>query len=309
MKRNTIDIVISVVIAVALLLLCLYFNLSNKVKVNEMDFIFHDSYTCEQQDTLTIYVVTNMAGDFAYTDSDTNAKYLELVPKNGLGVICDVQNHMDSLTRFWNIPIPGDFTDNEINLPVGQYDSLTVYRTFSFLANIKMAEPPLRLRKDRVVLDEAMIYSIAERLDEDLYTTMFDCSLYPYQDCIHERFGAYSIPGANNLTVFNRNISAMHLKGMKGVNPHKTRLVFLYRTAMDFDVMGLEPDQRRPSMLVYESPEKIRTICEEGLFIYGHSLSNARKIETLNFILAALVGLLVSVLFDFVKRLLETRKQ
>ena len=152
------------------------------------------------------------------------------------------------------------------------------------------------------MLDPSVVSQIEERLEDGVLYLDYFVELYDYEREV-DKVTAYSIPAGNIGKFFNQNISAINLKSVKGVLPEKTRIVFMYQTAMAFDALGLEPDQRLPSMIVYDSPDKIRTICEKGLFVYGHSLSNSRKQDTINFILAALLGLLISVVFDSARRM------
>lgn len=296
-----VDLTILIVSAILLILLCVYYNMSNRIKVNEVSISVEDSYTDDQKDTMTIYVVNNMSGDFYYEDH--SLAWLPKVPRNGIGLIYDMQSHRDTAARIKKIPVDGlSLTGNNTPFDLSYIDAILSFRSLAFRTEIKLARRPRCVQKGQCVLDPSVVSQIDERLEDGVLYLDYFVELYDYEREV-DKVTAYSIPAGNIGKFFNQNISAINLKSVKGVLPEKTRIVFMYQTAMAFDALGLEPDQRLPSMIVYDSPDKIRTICEKGLFVYGHSLSNSRKQDTINFILAALLGLLISVVFDSARRM------
>lgn len=296
-----VDLTILIISAILLILLCVYYNMSNRIKVNEVSISVEDSYTDDQKDTMTIYVVNNMSGDFYYEDH--SLAWLPKVPRNGIGLIYDMQSHRDTAARIKKIPVDGlSLTGNNTPFDLSYIDAILSFRSLAFRTEIKLARRPRCVQKGQCVLDPSVVSQIEERLEDGVLYLDYFVELYDYEREV-DKVTAYSIPAGNIGKFFNQNISAINLKSVKGVLPEKTRIVFMYQTAMAFDALGLEPDQRLPSMIVYDSPDKIRTICEKGLFVYGHSLSNSRKQDTINFILAALLGLLISVVFDSARRM------
>lgn len=296
-----VDLTILIISAILLILLCVYYNMSNRIKVNEVSISVEDSYTDDQKDTMTIYVVNNMSGDFYYEDH--SLAWLPKVPRNGIGLIYDMQSHRDSAARIKKIPVDGlSLTGNNTPFDLSYIDAILSFRSLAFRTEIKLARRPRCVQKGQCVLDPSVVSQIDERLEDGVLYLDYFVELYDYEREV-DKVTAYSIPAGNIGKFFNQNISAINLKSVKGVLPEKTRIVFMYQTAMAFDALGLEPDQRLPSMIVYDSPDKIRAICEKGLFVYGHSLSNSRKQDTINFILAALLGLLISVVFDSARRM------
>lgn len=59
-----------------------------------------------------------------------------------------------------------------------------------------------------------------------------------------------------------------------------------------------EPDYKTPYFFGYETPQKIRQVCNQGITLYAEIIENKDRNEKLNFILASFIGVLFSVLAE-----------
>jgi hypothetical protein len=86
------------------------------------------------------------------------------------------------------------------------------------------------------------------------------------------------------------------------------RFVLSFASPMFFDILSVEPDSKNSNELVYSSPEKIQALKESGLYVFARDIS-ANNQEMINFLLATILGIIISYVIEFGKRLYNYRQQ
>jgi len=70
-----------------------------------------------------------------------------------------------------------------------------------------------------------------------------------------------------------------------------------------------EPDEKTISTISYTMPEKLEEIYRKGVYVYAESLSNKKGFENKNFILATIIGGLISLLAGDLLNMLRKDKR
>lgn len=109
---------------------------------------------------------------------------------------------------------------------------------------------------------------------------------------------------------FFSNIGITNVRFKKVVFPDidKKEMILSFSSPMYFDIVSIQPDHRTDTQLFYESPEKIRQIENGDLYIFARSITTINHQETLNFLYATLIGIIISFCIEFMKRLYTAKK-
>lgn len=69
-----------------------------------------------------------------------------------------------------------------------------------------------------------------------------------------------------------------------------------------------QPDRLTSNFIIYNDPDKLETLSNQGILIYGESIRKKDLAEKMNFILASIIGVLFSVLAEIGVKHFENRK-
>ena len=78
-----------------------------------------------------------------------------------------------------------------------------------------------------------------------------------------------------------------------------------FPSATSFEITSIPPDEITPLSIIYNTPESIKKIANQGLYVNARPLSNNNFIETRNFILATLIGALLSIIIELIISLVK----
>ena len=109
------------------------------------------------------------------------------------------------------------------------------------------------------------------------------------------------------LRMTNRTCCNLHIQSIEFPCNLNCRFVLSFSSPVYFDKLSIEPDEVKPHEIIYSSPEKIKALAESGLYVYARDVS-ANNQEMLNFFLATLLGILISYVIEFGKRLYVAQK-
>lgn len=105
----------------------------------------------------------------------------------------------------------------------------------------------------------------------------------------------------------NRTCCNLHIQSIEFPCDSNCKFVLSFSSPMYFDKLSIEPDEAKPHEIIYSSPEKIQALKDSGLYVYARDVS-ANNQEMLNFFLATLLGILISYVIEFSKRLYVAKK-
>ncbi len=106
---------------------------------------------------------------------------------------------------------------------------------------------------------------------------------------------------------YNRTCCNLFIRSIEFPCKENCRLVLSFSSPMYFDKLSIKPDIENPNEIIYSSPEKIRALQESGLYVYARDISINYQ-DMLNFLLATFLGIMISYIIEFVKRLYTARK-
>lgn len=88
----------------------------------------------------------------------------------------------------------------------------------------------------------------------------------------------------------------------KFVFPQGTRcsLTIQFPSATSFEITSIPPDETTAVSITYNSPESIRKISQQGLYVNARPLSNNNYIESRNFIISTLIGAIISIIVELI---------
>lgn len=242
------------------------------------------------------------------------------IPKNGYSLYADYTVSDTTLAKAsesFILQLPADSSEVKIfgnNIPY--FDSISVYQTYKYKIDLKT---PTKHNGDddfnSNFLYRGSFYKGNCVIDNNV--SYLNHTLYLYDKGYHNngisinhyprKITGYCILAnkPRGLIYRNRNVSAINIKSLSIPNVKNVRIRLNYMTAMQFDALSIQPSYQTPNEIIYEGKETIDQICKSGLFVYGHSLSNGRSIEMSNFILATLIGFLLSLVVEILYKIVE----
>lgn len=323
LKNSKISITFLVIVIILIIIAFNYFNESNRIRVMEVDF---ENIVTENQlpiDTLELSIICNLSGDFQLSNQTTETTK---VAKDGFAIYADFSINDSILNNapiLFKMALPADSSSvKKVSEKIPYFDSISVYQTIRY--QLKTKTPTKSSYKNEEVNNKWLSrdsYFEGESVRIRNITTQNNTT-YLYDDGYKVKsaddkgisvtrytrrlnyFSKYVIT-PRGLIHRNRNVSAINIKSLKIPNVKNVRIRFNYMTAMQFDALSVQPSYQTPNEIIYEGKEAIEQICKSGLFVYGHSLSNGRSIEMSNFILATLIGFLLSLVVEILYKIVE----
>lgn len=110
-----------------------------------------------------------------------------------------------------------------------------------------------------------------------------------------------------NLRFTNRTCCNLYIKSVEFPCDSNCRFILSFASPMYFDKLSITPDEERANEIIYSSPEKIEELKNSGLYVYARDVS-ANNQEMLNFLFATILGVLMSYVIEFSKRLYTRHK-
>ena len=107
--------------------------------------------------------------------------------------------------------------------------------------------------------------------------------------------------------IMNRTCCNLFIRSIEFPCDENCKFVLSFSTPMYFDKLSIEPDAERPNEIVYSSPEKIKALKKSGLYVYARDVSVNNQ-EMINFCIATFLGVLISYIIEFSKRLYNAKK-
>lgn len=107
----------------------------------------------------------------------------------------------------------------------------------------------------------------------------------------------------------NSSVCQFIIKPIKFPEAKTNRLVLSFNAPMQFDIISIPPDSITDTQMFFYTPEKIKRLSTEELYVYSRSIASMNYQETWNFIYASLIGIIISFCIEFGKRLYNYRRQ
>jgi len=138
-------------------------------------------------------------------------------------------------------------------------------------------------------------------LHEDLIYRFEDSEGIWDNECEPRGTAIYSGPLKTSLQpVYN-----IYFRNLSVPDSTSCTLTIRFPSATSFELTSIQPDVITPLSIVYNTTESIKEISRQGLFINARPLSNNNFIETRNFILATVIGAILSIIIDLIITLIK----
>ena len=290
----------------------LYFSESNKIRPTELELEISDSTPDAQPiESLVITLAYNYAGDFEYIDNDIIS---ENIKPNSMGYALQLDFYFDfSITREQAEEFSSHINIDPKYLAQIDVPQNSIYKTICSEISYTKPQPPYMFSigqgtKNKIDkrYNEITIAEVSHKGNklENKYSLFF---FYPDtdQDSISYSSKMSLANGGKNSSLYigDANISSLRIKKFNLPQAKHVEFNILYNTPVGIDVITVEPDIRSPSRLTFNSPETIEQISTAGFYVFGHSLSNGRAVEMHNFIIATLIGFLLSLCVELIYRI------
>lgn len=112
---------------------------------------------------------------------------------------------------------------------------------------------------------------------------------------------------ARRMRFTNRTCCNLYIKSVEFPCDSNCCFILSFASPMYFDKLSISPDEEIANEIRYSSPEKIEELKKSGLYVYARDVS-ANNQEMFNFLFATILGVLMSYVIEFGKRLYTRHK-